>query len=348
MDWVMTLLTDGSHAHHSADGWTPRAIVADRSAGGDNDHDVAQNLDLEAVSWPMLSPADDSAKKQPARPISWSIAPDTDDSEEKRPSAHEPGSRPVRPLPELLEALRGHGVRQGVDPGPMVERGALPTGHPQLDAALHTGGWPQGALALLDASLGSGATSLALGSLAACQSSGGLVAYLDPGRSLDPATAARLGVNLEWLLIVRPADAAETVELAAWLARDRSVDAFVLDLTDVGVPSARLLDRLADLLVRSGAVGLMLAGAQGREAAGRVAGVRVALQRRAWLAAGTDMVGQRVEATVTRHRWALAGGRTQLDLWFAEGRRSDSQLRAVARPLEEPVEEQPALRVVGA
>ena len=197
--------------------------------------------------------------------------------------------------------------------------------------------------------MASSATSLALASLAACQASGGLVAYLDPHGSLDPATASRLGIDLAWLLVVRPADAAEAVELAGWLAREGRIDAMVLDLADTFVP--RGLDRLADLLVRSGGVTLLLAGT-GREAAGRVAGVRVTLQRQAWLAVGRDLMGQRVEATVTRQRPALAGSRAQLDLYFAEGRRVDPLLRAVAAPLGErrsrEEQEEPALRVVGA
>jgi recA bacterial DNA recombination protein len=233
----------------------------------------------------------------------------------------------------------------------MPARPALPTGQPDLDRALGTGGWPRGALALIDAPTGSGATSLALGTLAACQASGGLVAYLDPAGSLDPATASSLGVDLAWLLVVRPTDPAEAVELAGWLAREGRIDAMVLDLADTLLP--RGLDRLADLLVRSGGVALLLAGT-GRESAGRMAGVRVALQRRAWLAVGRDLVGQRVEATVTRQRWALAGSRAQLDLYFAEGRRTDALLRAAAHPQAEldaagelPVEP-PGLQVVGA
>jgi recA bacterial DNA recombination protein len=259
--------------------------------------------------------------------------------------------RPAQPLPELLEALRDRGLRRGVEPsGPMPPRPALPTGQPDLDRALGTGGWPRGALALLDAPTGSGATSLAFGTLAACQASGGQVAYLDPSGSLDPATASGLGVDLAWLLVVRPADAAEAVELAGWLAREGRIDAMVLDLADTLLP--RGLDRLADLLVRSGGVTMLLAGA-GRESAGRVAGVRVALRRQAWLAVGRDLVGQRVEATVTRQRWALAGSRAELDLYFAEGRRTDALLRAAAQPQAEPAVagtafEVSALRVIGA
>ncbi|HET6379711.1 MAG TPA: hypothetical protein VFH63_01570 [candidate division Zixibacteria bacterium] len=254
----------------------------------------------------------------------------------------------VKPLPELLEELRAHGVRRGASPGPMPPRPALPTGHPTLDAALGTDGWPRGALVLLDAPPGMGGTTLALQSLAAAQAAGGVVAYLDPAGSLDPATAARLGVNLEWLLVVRPADVAEAVELAAWLAHDGRIDAMALDLAAGAVAVSGPLDRLARLLARSGGVTLLLTGAG--DAGRQAAGVRVALRRLAWLGVGRDLVGQRVEAVVERHRWAAAGGRAELDLFFTEGRRVDALLRAAAVPVDaaEEREERPALRVIGA
>jgi hypothetical protein len=253
-----------------------------------------------------------------------------------------------RDLPEVLEALRDKGLRQGV--GPMPGRAApapsVRTGFPALDAALGTEGWPRGALALLDAPIGAGATSLALGSLAACQAAGGVVAWLDLQGAFDPATAERLGVRLEWLLVVRPHDAAEAVELAAWLARSRLIDAFTLDFgAEVVAPG---LERLPQLLTRAGGVGLVLASGA-RSAFGRVAGVRVTLDRVAWLAVGRDLVGQRVQAVVTRQRWALAGGRAELDLWFAEGRRIDPLLSAAAIPrAEDTIVTRPALRVLSA
>jgi hypothetical protein len=80
--------------------------------------------------------------------------------------------------------------------------------------------------------------------------------------------------------------------------------------------------------------------------AGAVAGVRVALRRSAWLAIGRDLVGQRVEAVVERHRWALAGGSTTLDLWFGEGRRLDPLAGSLAEPRPLVEAERPALRVV--
>ena len=82
-------------------------------------------------------------------------------------------------LANALETLRarGLGLRRGSDPEPIEHnRPGVPTGHASLDAALGTDGWPRGAIVLLDAARGMGASTLALGTLAAAQASGGLVA----------------------------------------------------------------------------------------------------------------------------------------------------------------------------
>ncbi len=255
-------------------------------------------------------------------------------------------------LANALEGLRarGLGLRRGSEPEPLeTSRPAVPSGHAALDAVLGTGGWQRGALALLDAPVGGGATTLALSAVAATQAAGGLAAWLDLDGTFDPAVAACGQVCLDWLLVARPRDRAEAIELAAWLGRSGLIDALVLDFGERGVPDRRALDRLGSLLARSAATSALVVAPAGRVVAGAVAGVRVALHRSAWLAVGRDLVGQRVRATVERHRWALAGGSAELDLWFAEGRRIDPLLAAAAEPRPiESVEERPALRVVGA
>jgi recombination protein RecA len=254
-------------------------------------------------------------------------------------------------LATALETLRarGLGLRRGSDPATLPQaHPSVPTGHPALDAALGTGGWPRGALALLDAPLGGGGTTLALTTLAAAQAAGGLVAWLDLDGTFDPAVAARLGVILEWLLIARPTDPGEAIELAAWLGRSALIDALALDFGERAVPDRRTLDRLGSLLARSGATSALVLAPGGRAVAGTVAGVRVALHRSAWLAVGRDLVGQRVRAVVERHRWALAGGTAELDLWFGEGRWIDPLVPSLAEPVPMLEEDRPALRVVGA
>lgn len=252
-------------------------------------------------------------------------------------------------LATALETLRVRGLelRRGSEaPAPASMRPSVLTGHAALDAALGTGGWPRGALTLLDAPAGGGATTLALGTLAAAQAAGGLTAWLDLDRALDPAVAARLGVDLEWLLVAHPRDPAEAIDLAAWLGRSGLIDALVLDLGERAAPDRRALDRLGSVLARSGSTAVLAIAPAGRAAAGTVAGVRVALHRSAWLAIGRDLVGQRVHAVVERHRWALAGASAELDLWFGEGRRIDPLVAGLAKP--RPLEEGPALRVVSA
>jgi RecA/RadA recombinase len=250
-------------------------------------------------------------------------------------------------LASALDVLRSRGLalRRGSDPEPPASsRPPIPSGHAALDAALGTGGWPRGAVVLLDAPAGGGATSLAFGTLAAAQSAGGLVAWLDLDGTLDPAVAARLGVSLEWLLVARPRDPGEAIELAAWLGRSGLIDALVLDFGERAAPDRRALDRLGSLLARAGATSALVLAPAGRSVAGAVAGVRVALRRTAWLAIGRDLVGQRVEAVVERHRWALAGGSAELDLWFGEGRRLDPLAASLAEPRS--VEARPELRVI--
>jgi recombination protein RecA len=263
----------------------------------------------------------------------------------------------VAASPSLVNALeslrvRGLGLRRGSEPEPLdTSRPGVPSGHAALDAALaggrgSRGGWPRGALALLDAPAGGGATTLALNAVAAAQADGGLAAWLDLDGTFDPAVAACEGVGLDWLLVARPHDP-EAIDLAAWLGRSGLIDILVLDLGERGVPDRRALDRLGSLLSRSGATSALVVAPAGRPVAGAVAGVRVGLHRSAWLAVGRDLVGQRVRAVVERHRWALAGGSAELDLWFGEGRRIDRLLAAgaEARPV---AAERSILRVIGA
>lgn len=255
-------------------------------------------------------------------------------------------------LETALEHLRARGLdmRRGSEPEPLeASRPAVPSGHPALDVALGTGGWPRGGLVLLDAPAGGGATTLALSCVAVAEAAGGLAAWLDVDGTFDPAVAASGGVGLDWLLVARPRDAGEAIDLAAWLGRSGLIDVLVLDLGERGMPDRRALDRLGSLLARSGTTAALVLAPAGRVVTGAVAGVRVALHRSAWLAVGRDLVGQRVRAVVERNRWALAGGSAELDLWFGEGRRIDALLAAQAGPQPGAVEERDrALRVVSA
>ena len=205
---------------------------------------------------------------------------------------------------------------------------------PPLDEALVTGGWPRGALAVLDAAPGHPAPrrsrSMRPPRLPGCRRADGVDRprrHVRPGLRRPPRGESRVAAP------VRPRQRARgpgAGRLAGPLPAPRP--ALVLDLGERAVPDRRALDRLASLLARSESTSALVLAPAGRAVAGVVAGVRVALHRTAWLGIGRDLVGQRVHASVERHRWALAGGSAELDLWFGEGRRLDPLVATLAEP----------------
>ncbi len=110
----------------------------------------------------------------------------------------------------------------------------LPTGFPQLDEALGSGGLPCGQVSELVSLPTAGATTIALTLIAQAQAKGPVV-YLDVDQSFDPVTAAGLGVDVETLLLVEP---------HSW----RDACAIMRDFVLAGGSSLLLFDTPAHLL----------------------------------------------------------------------------------------------------
>src|SRR5918992_6098044 len=91
------------------------------------------------------------------------------------------------------------------------------TGFPALDAVLGPGGLPREASAAIRGDVSSGKTTLALRCIAEAQAHGAIAAYLDLGRSLDPLEAVSRGVDLRWLICLRPSDPSEGFAMAGSL-----------------------------------------------------------------------------------------------------------------------------------
>jgi hypothetical protein len=202
------------------------------------------------------------------------------------------------------------------------------TGFPALDAILGTQGLPREVGAAFRGGPSSGKTTLALRCVASSQEQGAIVAWLDLARVFDPVEAVGRGVDLRWLLVVRPADLDEGFSLAASLLSGRSVDLLVVDLPPrlQGGTDERLR-RLFAHGRRVGARLIVLEPASiGRSSAAVLAesaAIHLDLERRAWLRLGREVVGQRTEVTVTRDRYGLAGRSALLDIHYTgEGERS--------------------------
>jgi recA bacterial DNA recombination protein len=202
------------------------------------------------------------------------------------------------------------------------------TGFPVLDAILGSRGLPREVGAAFRGGPSSGKTTLALRCVASAQEQGAIAAWLDLARVFDPVEAVGRGVDLRWLLIVRPPDLDEGFSLAASLLSGRSVDMLVVDLpARLGGRTDERLRRLFAHGRRVGARLLVLEPASiGRSAAAVLAesaGLHLDLERRAWLRLGREVVGQRTEVTVTRDRHGLSGRSALLDIhYLGEGERS--------------------------
>ncbi len=211
-------------------------------------------------------------------------------------------------------------------PDPATE--AVSTGFPALDALLGTGGLPRRAGATLRGDASSGKTTLALRSVAEAQAAGGIVAWLDGGRTFDPLEAAARGVDLRWLVVLRPAEVGEGLRLAGALVSGRAVDLLVLDLPPhLAGANEALLRRLAAHARRIGVQLLVLEpidlAAPLHGALAEAAGVRLELERVGWLRLGRDIVGQRTAVTVAKNRFGPPGRRVELEIrYLDEGERA--------------------------
>jgi recombination protein RecA len=123
---------------------------------------------------------------------------------------------------------------------------AIPTGSIDLDLKLGIGGVPRGRIIEIYGPESSGKTTLAQHVLAEAQRMGGVVAYVDAEHALDPAYAAKCGVNVDEMLISQPDTGEQALEIVDVLVRSGAVDAIVVDSVAALVPRAEIEGDMGD------------------------------------------------------------------------------------------------------
>ncbi len=123
---------------------------------------------------------------------------------------------------------------------------AIPTGSLALDWAIGVGGVPRGRVTEIYGPDGAGKTTLAQHIVAEAQKRGGVAAYIDMEHALDPAYAARCGVDVENLLISQPDTGEQALEIAETLIRSGAVDVVVVDSVAALVPRAEIEGEMGD------------------------------------------------------------------------------------------------------
>ncbi len=122
------------------------------------------------------------------------------------------------------------------------------TGSLGLDIALGLGGLPRGRVVEIYGPESSGKTTLTLQVVAEMQKLGGTAAFIDAEHALDVGYAAKLGVNIDDLLISQPDTGEQALEISDMLVRSGGVDVVVIDSVAALTPKAEIEGEMGDQL----------------------------------------------------------------------------------------------------
>ena len=123
---------------------------------------------------------------------------------------------------------------------------AISTGSLGLDLALGVGGIPQGRIIEIYGPESSGKTTLTLHIAAECQKAGGTVAFVDAEHALDTVYAGKLGVDVPNTLISQPDSGEQALEIADMLVRSGAVNLLIVDSVAALTPKAELEGDMGD------------------------------------------------------------------------------------------------------
>jgi recombination protein RecA len=218
---------------------------------------------------------------------------------------------------------------------PPVDIPHISTSFPDLDKALvGIGGIPRGRLTEILGAPTSGMATLALKIVASAQPEGDTAVYVDLGRTFDPDYAARCGVNLAQLLLVRPADGLEALEIVQSLVASRGAGVLVFDAAThlmAGTHGAQsfstALRQLPAALARSSAALMFLTPLQFGGAMSTAnypsgfalphyATIRLQLKKEKWIQKGRDIRGYQARVLVLKNKMGRAGRQATIAITF--------------------------------
>ena len=117
---------------------------------------------------------------------------------------------------------------------------SIPSGALTLDIALGIGGFPRGRIVEIYGPESSGKTTVALHAVAEAQKLNGYAAFIDAEHALDPEYAARLGVDIDNLIVSQPDNGEQALQIAESLIRSGAVDIVVIDSVAALIPQTEL------------------------------------------------------------------------------------------------------------
>ena len=145
-----------------------------------------------------------------------------------------------------LNKKYGEGVVMKLGEATKLNVESIPSGSLSLDIALGVGGFPKGRIVEVYGPESSGKTTLCLHAIAEAQRQGGICGFVDVEHALDPAYAAKIGVDVNNLYVSQPDTGEQALEIAEALVRSSAMDVVVVDSVAALVPRAEIEGEMGD------------------------------------------------------------------------------------------------------
>lgn len=115
-----------------------------------------------------------------------------------------------------------------------------------LNAALGVQGYPKGRVIEIYGPESSGKTTLTLHAIAEAQRAGGIAAFIDAEHAFDRFYAAKLGIDIDNLIISQPDHGEQALEIADNLIRSGAIDIVVIDSVAALTPKSEIEGEMGD------------------------------------------------------------------------------------------------------